>query len=148
MISAEGVPSLRDFAPDAHTTALYLFKEGSGAQTAAEVGDEAAVLHGASWAVGRHYFAMATSSGYVGVPDSVATRPPGAFTVELWAKLSKLGGDLVCKNEAYMFRYARDALQAAPAPRSWLAQPGPQRISPAFGLRLESWRMLRRIVSG
>jgi hypothetical protein len=99
----DGEPAQRALTADAHTTALYLFKEGEGATTAAEVGPSAS-LRGAEWAIGRNYFAAATGSGYVGVPDSPATRPAAGLTVEVWAKFDKVGGDLICKNGAYMLR--------------------------------------------
>jgi hypothetical protein len=96
-------PVQRSLTADAHTTSLLLFKEGSGTTVAAEVGP-AATLRGASWAIGRDYFAAATSAGYVGVPDAPALRPANELTVETWVKFDKVGGDLICKNSAYMFR--------------------------------------------
>lgn len=95
----------RQLVADASTTALYLFREGTGDTTApeADLGPTAA-LHGAQWAIGREYFATATGSGYVGVPDSLATRPAAGLSVEIWVKFDKVGGDLVCKNSAYMLR--------------------------------------------
>jgi hypothetical protein len=95
----------RQFVADASTTALYLFREGNGDTSASEADlGPTAALYGAQWAIGREYFAAATGAGYVGVPDSLATRPAAGLTVEIWVKFDKVGGDLVCKNSAYMLR--------------------------------------------
>jgi hypothetical protein len=53
---------------------------------------------------GRDGFALAVQSGYVAIPDDPVIRPEQGFTAEVWVKLNKSGGDLVCKNSTYMIR--------------------------------------------
>jgi len=89
---------------DEATTALWRFREGQGDRTACETKAPAAVLKGVQWAPGRDDFAVATHSGHVSIPDDPALRPKEAFTVELWVKLVRSGGDLICKNGVYIIR--------------------------------------------
>ncbi len=91
---------------DANTTALYLFKEGTGTSSACEeAGVPAAVFKGApNWVPGRQYFAVATDSGYMTIEDNEALRPVTAITVEAWVKLAHPGGDLLVKEGTYFFR--------------------------------------------
>ena len=53
---------------------------------------------------GREGFALALHSGYVMIPDDPSLRPEHGFTVEVWVKLNKSSGDLICKNSVYMIR--------------------------------------------
>ncbi len=101
-VAAEPVPVTP--AADAATLGLWRFQEGQGDRVACEGKAPAATLHGATWVPGRDAFAVATHSGYVTIPDDPALRPERAFTVELWVKLARSGGDLLCKNGAYMIR--------------------------------------------
>ena len=91
---------------DANTTALYLFKEGTGTTSACEkTGVPAATfVSNAAWVPGRQYFAVATDSGYMTVANNSAQRPVTAITVEAWVKLQRPAGDLVVKESAYFFR--------------------------------------------
>ena len=102
---ATAEPVQATFSADAHTTGLWLFKEGQGADSACEVkGMPPAVLRGATWVPGREGFALAMHSGYVAIADNPAMRPEKGFTVEAWVKLARAGGDLFCKNSVYMIR--------------------------------------------
>ncbi len=97
------------FTADANTTALYLFKEGTGTTTAHETVQTSpqplnGTLYGANWAVGRNGYAVATDAGYMTIPDNAAQRPASAITVEAWVKLSQPGGDLIVKEGAYFLR--------------------------------------------
>ena len=38
------------------------------------------------------------------IPDDPSIRPEHGFTAEVWVKLNKSGGDLICKNSVYMIR--------------------------------------------
>jgi hypothetical protein len=88
---------------DANTTGLWLFKEGTGTTSVCEVpGVPGATLNGASWVMGRQYYAVATHSGYVAIPDNAAVRPADAITVEVWIKLQRPGGYALCKNGSYL----------------------------------------------
>ncbi len=101
--AAEPVQTL--LTADAHTVGLWLFKEGQGPDSVCEVkGMPPAVLKGATWVPGREGFALAMHSGYVAIADKPALRPEKGFTVEVWVKLLRAGGDLVCKNSVYMMR--------------------------------------------
>ena len=89
------------FTVDSNTTALWLFKEGTGTTTANAVsGGPIGTLHGASWVVGRQYYAVATGSGYVDIPDGSAVRPATAFTVEAWGQAGSARGYLACRTAA------------------------------------------------
>ena len=103
---AAAEPVQTSLTVDANTTALYLFKEGTGTSSACEeAGVPAAVFHGApNWVPGRQYFAVATDSGYMTVADNEALRPVTAITIEAWVKLAHPGGDLIVKEGAYFFR--------------------------------------------
>ena len=94
------------FTVDANTTALYLFKEGTGTTTAHETvltspQPANGTLVGAVWAMGRQYYAVATDQGYVQIADSTALEPTSAITVEAWVKLQQSTGYVVCKNGNY-----------------------------------------------
>ncbi len=89
---------------DANTVGLWRFQEGQGDRSACEGGAPAAVLRGATWVPGRDGFALAMQSGYVMVPDHPSIRPEHGFTAEVWVKLNKSEGDLICKNSVYMIR--------------------------------------------
>ena len=107
MLPARAVaePVQTSLTVDANTTALYLFKEGQGNSSACEVSSApAALLNGTSWVPGRQYYAVATDSGYVTVNDCPAVRPTTAVTVEVWLKLKRPSGDLICKNGTYLLR--------------------------------------------
>ena len=105
--AAESVQT--SFTVDSNTTALWLFKEGTGTTTANAVsGGPTGTLHGASWVVGRQYYAVATGSGYVDIPDGSAVRPATAFTVEAWVKLNQPGGYLACKNGSYLLMVGKN----------------------------------------
>jgi hypothetical protein len=100
---AAAEPVQTSFTADANTTGLWLFKEGTGTSSACEVpGAPAATLNGASWVMGRQYYAVATDSGYVAIPDGPAVRPAKAFTAEVWVKLQRPGGYVLCKNGSYL----------------------------------------------
>ncbi len=100
--AAQSVPASLD--ADAATVGLWRFQEGEGNTSACAVKGPAATLHGATWVPGREGFALATGSGYVTIPDAPELRPKDALTVEVWVKLARLGGDLICKNQDYLFR--------------------------------------------
>jgi polysaccharide biosynthesis protein PslG len=101
--SAEPVPTVP--TADAATTGLWLFQEGQGDRVASAIKDgPAGKVHGATWVPGINGYALATHSGYLSIPDAPALRPAKAITVEIWVKLSRPGGDLVCKNGVYCFR--------------------------------------------
>lgn len=89
---------------DENTVGLWRFQEGQGDRVAGEAGAPAGVLHGAAWVMGRHGFAVATEGGNLLIDDAPALRPEKALTVEVWVKLARLGGDLLCKNSVYMIR--------------------------------------------
>ena len=57
-----------------------------------------------TWVPGAEGFALSMRSGYVAIADTPAIRPEKAITVELWVKLARVGGDLVCENSVYMMR--------------------------------------------
>ena len=93
---------------DANTTALYRFKEGTGATTACQVtGGPVGTFYSAGWAPGREYYAAVTGPGYVKMLDAAALRPTTALTVEVWVKLEQSAGDLICKNSVYMLRLGK-----------------------------------------
>ncbi len=94
-------PVQTTFSADAATTGLWLFREGQGDTSAAVKGPAAAVL-GATWVPGRDGFALATHSGYAAIPDGPAVRPTNAFTAEVWVKLHRPGGYVLCKNGSYL----------------------------------------------
>jgi len=100
--AAEPVPT--SLTADAATVGLWRFQEGEGNTSACEVKGPAATLHGATWVPGREGFALATGAGYVSILDAPELRPKDALTVEVWVKLGRLGGDLVCKNGVYQLR--------------------------------------------
>jgi hypothetical protein len=100
--AAQPAPTSRD--ADAATVALWRFQEGEGDTSACETKGPAAVLHGATWVPGRDGFAVATGTGYVSIPDAPELRPKDALTVEVWVKLARSDGDLVCKNGCYLLR--------------------------------------------
>ena len=105
--AAESVQT--SFTADANTTALWLFKEGTGTTAANSVtGAPAATLSGATWVVGRQYYAIATDSGYADIADNTAVRPTTAITVEAWVKLKQPGGYLACKNGSYLLTVGRN----------------------------------------
>ena len=90
---------------DANTTALYRFREGSGATSANDVpGGKPINVGKATWVPGRQYFALATDTGkesdasYAYVVDDASNHPRAAMTVEAWVKLNYTNGYLVCKN--------------------------------------------------
>ena len=89
---------------DENTVGLWRFQEGQGDRVAGEAGAPEGVLHGAAWVVGRHGFAVSTESGSVSIDDAPTLRPEKALTVEIWVKLVRAGGDLLCKNTVYMIR--------------------------------------------
>jgi hypothetical protein len=91
---------------DANTTALYLFKEGTGSTSSCEKAGvpSATLTMTTSWVPGRQYYAVATDTGYMTIADNVALRPVTAITVEAWVKLVRPGGDLVVKESMYFFR--------------------------------------------
>jgi hypothetical protein len=90
---------------DANSAGLWLFREGTGTTSACEAaGKPAATLSNAAWVPGRNYFAVASNPGYVTIADNSAFRPSTAITVEMWVKLERPTGDLVCKNMVYMLR--------------------------------------------
>lgn len=89
---------------DANTVGLWRFQEGQGDRSACEGRAPAAVLRGATWVPGRDGFALAMHSGYVTIPDDPSIRPEHGFTAEVWVKLNKSKGDLICKNSVYMIR--------------------------------------------
>jgi hypothetical protein len=103
---AAAEPVQTAFTVDANTTALYLFKEGTGTTSVCEkAGVPAATfVSGAAWVPGRQYFAVATDSGYMTVADNAALRPVTAITVEAWVKLQRPAGDLIVKEQCYFFR--------------------------------------------
>jgi hypothetical protein len=100
--AGEAVPAV--LVADAATVGLWSFQEGQGARVACATRAPAGTLHGAIWVPGREGYAVSTRSGYVTIPDDPAIRPASALTVEAWVKLAQSGGDLVCKNGAYMLR--------------------------------------------
>ncbi len=52
------------FTADSHTTALYLFREGSGTTSANELGGGKPInVNNATWVPGRQYYALATDTG-------------------------------------------------------------------------------------
>ncbi len=97
------------FTVDANTTALYLFREGTGTTVHHEPTTQAtqtpdATLNGANWTTGRQYYAVATDAGYMTIPDSTTQRPSTAITVEIWVKLDEPDGDVVVKEQVFFFR--------------------------------------------
>ena len=93
---------------DSNTTALYLFKEGTGSTSANEVATGKPLNVGkGTWVPGRKYFALATDSAsendksYIYVVDDPSIFPKAAITVEAWVKLRYTSGYLVCKNGIY-----------------------------------------------
>jgi len=102
--SAAGEPVPATLVPDTATVGLWSFQEGQGERVACATKAPGGTLHGAVWVPGREGYAVATRSGYVSIPDDPVLRPGGALTVEAWVKLSQAGGDLICKNGAYMLR--------------------------------------------
>lgn len=90
--------------PDPATLGLWRFQEGRGDRVACEGKAPAATMHGAVWVPGREGFAAATHAGYVEIPDAPTLRPEKAITVDVWVKLAKAGGDLICKNGGYLMR--------------------------------------------
>ena len=101
----------------------YLFKEGHGTTTAAEVGPDGRMLN-ASWTAGRHHYAASTGSGFVQLPNDPALSPTAALTVEVWVKLFITGGDLICKNEQYLFRVGATCDVEFGAAGKWQSVPG------------------------
>jgi len=105
---AAAEPVQTSLTVDANTTGLWLFKEGTGTTSACEVSRvPAATLNGATWVMGRQYYAVATHSGYVAIPDCAAVRPADALTAEVWVKLQRYGGYVLCKNGSYLLNADR-----------------------------------------
>jgi len=100
--AAEPVPAVP--TADAATLGLWKFQEGQGDRVACEGKAPAGKIHGAEWVPGRDGFALATQAGWMDIPDDPALRPEKAITVEVWAKLAKGSGDLICKNGGYLLR--------------------------------------------
>ena len=111
MACAEVVPTLP--TADASTVGLWLFQEGQGDRVASAIQDgPAGKVHGATWVPGIEGYALATHSGHVSIPDAPALRPAKALTVELWVKLARPGGDVLCKNGVYAFRLGGSSMTA------------------------------------
>ena len=109
--SAEAVPTVP--TADASTVGLWLFQEGQGDRVASAIKDgPAGKVHGATWVPGIEGYALATHSGHVSIPDAPALRPAKALTVELWVKLARPGGDVLCKNGVYAFRLGSSSMTA------------------------------------
>ena len=89
---------------DANTTGLWLFKEGTGTNSACSVtGMPAGVLtNTAPWVPGRNYSAVACYPGYVAIADNAGERPATAITVEGWFKFERRTGYPICKNGVYL----------------------------------------------
>jgi hypothetical protein len=100
--AAEPVPA--SLTADAGTVGLWRFQEGEGETSVCAVKGPAATLHGATWVLGRDGFAVATRGGYVSIPDAPQLRPKDDLTVEVWVKLGRSDGDLICKNGCYLLR--------------------------------------------
>ena len=108
---AEPVPTMP--SADASTVGLWLFQEGQGDRVASAIsGGPAGRVHGAAWVPGIEGYALATHCGYVSIPDTPAQRPAKALTVELWVKLARPGGDVLCKNSVYMLRLGSGSMTA------------------------------------
>ncbi len=98
------------FTADGHTTALYLFTEGTGTtvhhtpvptmSTSQQAPDGSLV--GAYWAMGRQYYAVATDQGYVSINACTAVCPTSAITVEAWIKPQQSTGYVLSKNGSYL----------------------------------------------
>jgi hypothetical protein len=87
---------------DANTTALYRFREGTGATSANDVtGKPAFTVNKATWVPGRQYYALATDTGYAYAVDDASNHPRTAMTVEVWTKLNYATGEFICKNGIY-----------------------------------------------
>jgi hypothetical protein len=118
-------PVQTSFTRDAHTVGLWLFKEGVGATSAPEVpGGAAITVHGASWAMGRQHYALATDSGYATISDGPAVRPAKAFTVEVWVKLRRPGGYILCKNGSYLLTVGNTISASFNVGKGWQAVHG------------------------
>ncbi len=127
---AAAEPVQTSFTVDANTTALWLFKEGTGTTSANAVsGAPAATFYGANWVMGRQYYAVATDSGYVDINDGSAVRPATAITVEVWAKLQQPGGYLACKNGSYLLTVGRNVSAEFSVGNGWQAVSGTLPIS-------------------
>jgi len=122
---ASAEPVQTSLTVDAHTTGLWLFKEGTGTTSACEVsGVPAATLNGASWVMGRQHYAVATDSGYVAIPDCPAVRPADAFTAEVWVKLQRPGGYVLCKNGSYLLTVDSTVSASFSVGKGWQAVNG------------------------
>ncbi len=116
-VRAESVQTT--FAVDANTTALYLFKEGTGPTVMNEVltGKPINVGKGA-WVPGRQYYALATAAAsesdksYIYVVDDPSVRPNSAITVEAWVKSRCATGYLVCKNGSFFLSFGDGVFSA------------------------------------
>ena len=138
------------FTADANTTALYLFKEGTGTATAPEhvltsPQPKAGTLSSSAlWTVGRNGNAVATDAGYVSIPDNSALRPTTALTIEAWVNLNCMGGDLICKNTGYMLSVG----SAVPndcnvvSATFWLSGGGSQIVTGTLPIPVGTWTHL------
>jgi hypothetical protein len=122
---ASAEPVQTSLTVDANTAGLWLFKEGTGTTSVCEVsGVPAATLNGASWVMGRQYYAVATDSGYVSIPDNTAVRPANAFTAEVWVKLQRPGGYVLCKNGSYLLTVDSSVSASFSVGKGWQAVNG------------------------
>ena len=90
---------------DANTTALWLFKEGTGTTVPNEVtGGQPINVALGTWVPGRQNYAVATDSasepnhGFVNVLDDASNHPQAAITIEAWVKINYTSGYMVSKN--------------------------------------------------
>ena len=91
---------------DAATVGLWRFQEGHGERVAGEAGPRRHRTR-RNLGAGQGRLRPGYRFRLPAIADDPAIRPEKALTVEVWVKLLRSGGDLICKNSVYMIRLGR-----------------------------------------